>query len=515
VINRRYDEGIEYYRKAIALDPNLYSARSQLGVNLMRIGRNDEAFQQLEACYNAGFQDAATRNSLKLLESLKKFRVLSAGDVVLKLNPKEADLLGPYFESEAKRAIATYQAKYKYKLQGPVEVEVYPDHEDFAVRTLGLPGLGALGVTFGRSIAMDSPSARPPGQFHWASTLWHEMSHVYTVTMTDSHVPRWFTEGLAVHEETAVSPEWGDRLSPDVILAIKEKKLLPVAELDRGFVHPKSPAQVGVSYFQAGKICDYITEKFGWDTILGMLSDFRTGEETAVVVRKRLKMEPEAFDKQFIAYVEAGTSKTVAGFDEWRKRIKQVGEMVKAKNYDGAIKEGLAIRDLYPDYVETGSVYEFLSLSYAAKGDKAAAATELDRYVHVGGRDPELIKQLAKYQEDAGNKKEAAETLARLNVIYPMDREEHRLLGALWLEQRSIPAAIREFKAVVAQNPIDPAEAHYQLARAYRMNRQDEQAKDELLAALEAAPGYRPAQKLLLELSAAEQNGTSQGQLKK
>ena len=65
------------------------------------------------------------------------------------------------------------------KLPGPVQVEVYPDHEDFAVRTLGMPGLGALGVTFGEVVAMDSPSGRKPGDFNWASTLWHEMSHVY------------------------------------------------------------------------------------------------------------------------------------------------------------------------------------------------------------------------------------------------------------------------------------------------------------------------------------------------
>jgi hypothetical protein len=34
-------------------------------------------------------------------------------------------------------------------------------------------------------------------------------------------------------------------------------------------------------------------------------------------------------------------------------------------------------------------------------------------------------------------------------------------------------------------------------------------ARDAVLSALEAAPGYRPAQKLLLELSAAESSGTS------
>ncbi len=47
-----------------------------------------------------------------------------------------------------KRDIAAYNEKYQMKLNGPVQVEVYPDHEDFAVRTIGMPGLGALGVTF-------------------------------------------------------------------------------------------------------------------------------------------------------------------------------------------------------------------------------------------------------------------------------------------------------------------------------------------------------------------------------
>ena len=260
VMNRRYDEGIQYYRKAIALDPQLYSARSQLGINLMRMGQDDEAYRQLETCFNNDFQDSPTSNSLKLLDTFKTFETFQTGGIILKFDKKEADVLRPYFQLEMERIIAAYQKKYKLQLDGPVQIEVYPNHEDFAVRTLGLPGLGALGVTFGHTIAMDSPSGRPPGQFHWASTLWHEMSHVFTLTLTNSRVPRWFTEGLAVHEETVVSAEWGDRLAPEEIAAIKDKTLLPIAELDRGFIHPKSPLQVGVSYFQAGRICDYITE---------------------------------------------------------------------------------------------------------------------------------------------------------------------------------------------------------------------------------------------------------------
>jgi tetratricopeptide (TPR) repeat protein len=501
VMNRRYEEGIVYFRKAIELDPQLYSARSQLGINLMRLGQNDEAYKQLETCYHNDFQDAATRNSLKLMDSYKNFVTFTTPTTILKLDKKEAELLRPYFQSEMDRAMATYEKKYKLKLEKPVQVEVYPNHEDFAVRTLGMPGLGALGVTFGYSVAMDSPSGRKPGTFHWASTLWHEMSHVYTLTATGHRVPRWFTEGLAVHEETAISPDWGDRLSPDVIGAIKNKKLLPIAELDRGFIHPVSPPQVIVSYFQAGRICDYINETWGWDTLLAMLHDFGAGEETSAVVQKELKIEPAEFDKRFLAYVEKDTKVAVDHFDEWKTSLKFLMEKSAAKEWDAVIKSGVTIRDMYPDYVEEHSVYEALAAAYLAKGDKPAAIAELLRYEKIGGRDPESLKLLAKTLEEAGRNAEAADALNRLNFIYPMDAAAHRSLGGLWLVQGNAKGAIREYAAVVARDQQDPAQAHFDLARAYHADKQDEQAKEELLASLEAAPGFRPAQKLLLELS--------------
>ena len=48
VLNRRYGDGIAYYRKAVELDPELWSARSELGINLMRLGQEDEPRRQLE-----------------------------------------------------------------------------------------------------------------------------------------------------------------------------------------------------------------------------------------------------------------------------------------------------------------------------------------------------------------------------------------------------------------------------------------------------------------------------------
>jgi tetratricopeptide (TPR) repeat protein len=156
---------------------------------------------------------------------------------------------------------------------------------------------------------------------------------------------------------------------------------------------------------------------------------------------------------------------------------------------------------MYPEYIEAGSAYEFLAGAYVAKGDKAAAAGELDRYMRAGGRSPELLKKLAALLEEAGRGADAAAVLDRLNYIDPMDPDLHRRLGDLWLAQGKTGGAIREYRAVIARSPMDPAAAHYNLARAYRAANRAGEARDELLIALEAAPGYRPAQKMLLELS--------------
>ncbi|MGI8988415.1 MAG: tetratricopeptide repeat protein [Bryobacteraceae bacterium] len=501
-INRRYEEAIQFYRKAIDLTPDLWSAHSQLGLNLMRQGIEGEARKELELSYANDYRDAATVNTLRLMDSYKNFVTFKTDRTILRLHKKEADVLRPYFEAEMERAIATYEKKYQMKLDRPVQVEVYPDHEDFAVRTMGMPGLGALGVTFGYVVAMDSPSGRPPGTFHWASTMWHEMSHVYVLTATKHRVPRWFTEGMAVHEETAISKDWGDRLDTQAIMAIKDKKLLPVADLDRGFVHPQYPSQVIVSYFQAGRICDYIARKWGDQKLLDMIHGFAGNETTAEVIEKQLGMKPEAFDKEFLASLEAETKKTVEGFDTWKKQLKPIAEASKAGRNDEVIEKAKAIRDLYPDYVEAANVYEFLSTAYLAKGDKAAATSELERYSRVGGRNPATLKKLASLLEESGRKKEAAAVLDRLNYIAPVDEELHRKLGDLWLALNNDDGAIREYRAALAMKPLDQAGNHFNLAKAYHAAKKDDQAREEVMTSLEAAPNYKPAQKLLLELTA-------------
>jgi tetratricopeptide (TPR) repeat protein len=501
----RYEDAVTYYRRAVKADPRLWSAHSALGIDLMRMGKEDEPRAELELSYNNGYRDAATVNSLRLLDSYKNFQTFRDDTTILKLKKTEADLLQPYMQAELHAIMATYDKKYRMKLPAPVQLEVYPDHEDFAVRTMGMPGLGALGVTFGEVVAMDSPSARKPGDFNWGATLWHEMSHVYILTATNHRVPRWFTEGLAVHEEGERSAEWRDRVTPEVLVAIREKKLLPLADLDRGFVYPEYPSQVVVSYFQGGSICDFVKEKWGEEKLLDMVHSYAQLKTTPQVVKQDLELTTEEFDKQYFEWIGKKYGAEAAHFDEWREGLKALVAASQQKQYDMVLAKGPAVLALYPEYVGDANVYELMAAANRVKGDAKAEMASLTAYEHQGGGDPSVLKRLATLEESAGRQGEAAATLARLNYIYPVkDEELHRRLGDLLYGQKQYDGAIREYGAVVASHPIDKAGAEFHLAQAYLAAGQKDKAEESVLAALEAAPGYRPAQKMLLELNQSQ-----------
>lgn len=503
-LHYRFTDAALYYRKATEQQPNLWAAHAALGIELMRLGVAAEPQRELELAYNNNYRNPETVNSLRLLDTLAKFTTTRDTTSVIVDDAAESDLLAPYVQAELHTILATYSKKYGMTLQGPVQVELYPNHEDFAVRTMGMPGLGALGVTFGQVIAMDSPSGRKPGEFNWGATLWHEMSHAYIITATHQRVPRWFTEGLAVHEEGAHSPEWSDRVTPDILLAIRDRKLLPITRLDRGFVHQEYPGQVLVSYFQAGAICNFISGTWGESKLIDMVHQYADGKDTAQAIDTVLHLKTDAFDAQFLASIDRQYGAEAKSFDDWRTRLKELAAASAAKRNDEVIARAAAVIALYPEYIGDANAYEQLANAQQAKSNTSAEAEALTAYMHHGGQQPVLLKRLAALQEQAGDKPAAIATLSRILYVYPVkDTELHQHLAALLLDAKQNDAAIREYRAALATHPLDTAGAQYSLATAYMAAGQRDKAEETVLLALEAAPDFRPAQKLLLQLKQA------------
>jgi tetratricopeptide (TPR) repeat protein len=513
VITRRYREAIELLQRAVQIEPDLYAAHAELGVNLLRENRIDEAAQHLQIAYRGDPFSAPIVNTLRLIDSFDNFTVSShpppaerePGAVhnpgaILRLQKDEAPVLEPYVLDLVNKSIETYTKRYAFELKEPVVVELYPEHDDFAVRTSGLPGIGLLGVTFGYLVAMDSPTARADSDFHWGTTLWHEMAHVFTLEATDHLVPRWFSEGVSVYEEWSTGPLKGRHIPLTVLDAIKEDKFLPIAELDRGFIHPTYEAQVIVSYMQAGLICEYIGGRYGQEGLRAMLAEFKAGKDTAQAIEAALKISPGAFDEAFAGYVDRELGSVLEVLEPWRRLQGDMQEAARDEDWKKLAAKASEAIDLFPDYVDEGSAYLAKARAHRELKETDLLVETLQRYREHGGHDPDALLALARELKTADRRDDSLAVFEDVLMVAPLRQEVHAELGEELLAAGRASDAVVEFKALLAMNPHDVAEAQYRLAQAYVALGDKASAREHLLYALETAPHYREAQQLLLEV---------------
>jgi tetratricopeptide (TPR) repeat protein len=409
-------------------------------------------------------------------------------------------VIEPYVLDLVNDSIEVYTERYGFELAEPVVVELYPDHDDFAVRTSGLPGIGLLGVTFGYLVAMDSPSGRAEGDFHWGTTLWHEMAHVFTLEATDHLVPRWFSEGVSVYEEWSTGPLRGRHIPAEVFQAIGDDKLLPVAELDRGFIRPTYEGQVIVSYMQAGLICEYIAADWGQQALEAMLEAFRDGLDTRTAVHTALGIAAEAFDERFAAHVDAELGAIVANLGDWQVEQRAAHESAERGDWEEAAAASTRAIELFPDYVDAGSAYLVRARAEQETGAHDAAVATLREYHRRGGYDPNALMQLGRWLAEQSSRDAAIEVFEDVLLVAPMSETVHAELGDWLLAADRPEQALVEYEALFKMQPHDRAAAHLRLAKAHYSLDSLPLAREHLLYALEIAPHYREAQQLLLEI---------------
>ncbi len=119
--------------------------------------------------------------------------------------------------------------------------------------------------------------------------------------------------------------------------------------------------------------------------------------------------------------------------------------------------------------------------------------------------------KLAELRDTLGDAAAAADALARAIYIYPFELPLHERLARLYGQSGEWSRAAQERAAVVALNPVDMAEARYQLAYAFARAGERTAARRELLRALELAPNFPEALELLLELRAGTTSGDASG----
>ena len=524
--NYRFEEAVSLAREAIALDPSNAHAHAELGMHLMRTGDEAQARQSLERAFKIDPFDVVTYNLLQLLDHLDKFVEIREGDIILKLDPAEAPVMREYAMPLAQEALKTLSAKYHFTPTGPILVEIFPRHDDFAVRTLGLPGMiGALGACFGRVVSLDSPrvEGRPPGSFSWQATLWHEMTHVITLQMSNQRIPRWLTEGISEYEETQARPDWGREMEIPFALALERGKTLKVADLNSGFTRPDT---IALAYYEASLLVDHIVKTYGEPKLQALVKSYGEGLEGNDAIEKKIGVTvPElqaSFDKALDAHYGAmrAALRAIPGATDAPGRAEpndimslRAAAQARPGSYEAQLALGRALAaagdraafeplekaaTLVPGATGDDSPHAVMAHLAEQLGDTSRAIAEYRALLAQDHTAVDAARRLAALAEKTSAQPVLMQAYERIVAIDPFDPAAHRGLGQLALKNNQPETAVREFKAALAIGPADKASAHCDLAEAYLLANRPADAKAEALAALEIAPSFDRAQELLL-----------------
>ncbi len=520
----RYPDAIDFALEAVQADRRNPQAYAQLGISLLRLGRSQEARRYLEFSFEQDPYNLFVGNTLELLDSYENFALLESPNFRLLIHNDERDVLGPAVLALSEQAFAELGERYPYTPAQKIFLEAYNDPDDFAVRIAGVPHLGLLGVSFGDVLAINTPRGQEEGSYNWARTLWHELVHTLSIGVADYRLPRWFAEGLAVYEEQRARPEWGREMELDLLMAFEQDKLLPLSEIDRGFTRPSFPGQILLSYYHASQIVAIIAEEHGFDAIVAILQGFARGDNTATSVQNATGMTLDAVDAAFAArmtargaelapvlagwpnpFIEEGASPSLlerfaGGGNALVTALREGYEALEATDYAEAERNFRAALTLYPAYIEPGNAYSGLAAVYRATGDEQKLAEVLADFLRISEHGADQARELAGIFWERGRVAEAVALLERSLDIDPYDRDVQIRLAEGYAQLGDTAGAVRARRAILGLNPVDRADALYRLARSLYDDRQTADARRTVLQSLELAPGFRDAQRLLLQI---------------
>ena len=521
--NYRFDEAVELTRRALTLDPRNPRTLAALGLQLLRTGDEPAARTALETSFKDDPFDRVTKNLLDMLDKVDKFVTVRDGDIVVRMDADEAPVLQEYAVPLAHQALNTLSAKYEFAPRGPILIEIFPRHDDFAVRTLGLPGMiGALGACFGRVVAMDSPRARP-GEFQWEATLWHELTHVITLQMSNQRLPRWLSEGISTYEEKKARPDWARQQDIEFVGMLDRGEAIKLTDLNAAFTNPRL---ISIAYYQASLVVEHIVATYGEAGLRKFIRSFAQGLDNDAAMKATLNTDFEQMqdgfdktvDKLFAGIrgvvnppkdaellkmqVEELRALAAANPRSYPVRIVLGSRLRKAGKLDEAMQEFETAAKLLP--IATGAESPHAQMADIAleKKDQARALAELQALVAADFDNVDAPRKLVTLlrQEKVEDPAKLRPIYERIAAIDPFDAEAHAALGRLAMQRNDPESAAREFRAVLALKPVDRAAAQTDLAESYFKSGKKAEAKKHTLAALEIAPSYERAQELLLKL---------------
>jgi predicted Zn-dependent protease len=348
VRHHRYREAIDLGKQAIKIDSQDWYSLADLGQNYLRLGNDKEGIKYLKQAWQGDRFNVRNFNLLNLFDDVvaKEYTFFSSRHFRLRVHKKEQELIKRTVVPLLEEAYALYVRKYRFKPKLPIIVELFRDPQHYAVRTVGTPGLSALGVCFGRVVTASSPTA---GRFNWGQVLWHELNHVFTIQLSRSRVPRWLTEGLADLEPILRRAEWKRENDFDIWRAIRGKRLKGIDAMSTAFSRAKDIQEMVVAYYQGSLMVRWMIKEFGLPKVVAALKQYGKGKRTAQILPAVTGVSLAELDRRF----QAAERKRLGFYARnWYVDPRDYGDLkvrekaAKAKPKDATVQARLAMAQL-------------------------------------------------------------------------------------------------------------------------------------------------------------------------
>ena len=539
--NYRFEEAVHYARASIEADPEYWQGHTLLGSNLIRLGEEEEGRQSLEIGFDNDPFNVMTSNMLKVFDTLETYATVESEHFKVHMSERDSLILWPYLEPLLEESWETLTAKYGFEPESKILIEALENSADFAVRSVGLPDIGPLvGICFGKVITLISPDTLTA---NWQEIVWHEFMHVITLQMTQNRMPRWLSEGISVWEEREGRPYWGRSQGLDLIRAAQEQKLLPVGELNSGFSGARNNADLSFAYFQSYLVVDYIAQTYGFEKLVELIYQYGEIKEDADRFRSVFELDIDDFDAGFRGWIDqrvkeinvyAHTEDVPDEGDGHGHGIRENSSAILAELYNNAsLKQHMRARieensrdfqaylqlgivlfkeesfaeakqyletahEMLPSYTGYPSPALVLAQIYEREGNRQSRLHWLEVLMENLQHDYGSAMVLAQAALEDSDFERAAYFLDRAIQVDPYRSEVHELKARYAETVNDSAAAVTEYEVLMQLEISDPVEARTNLAQAYLNNGQANKAKQNLLYALEQAPSYERAQRLLL-----------------
>jgi tetratricopeptide (TPR) repeat protein len=521
----RFKEGAAYQRKALEFDPQYAPASFQLAQDWLRLGQEKVGWSLAKNIADEDKYNVVAHNLMTLYDRIKEFSILEAEGIRVRMESREARIYGDAVLELLSEAKTVLCEKYGIVPLAPIVVEIFPEQKDFAIRTFGLPGgAGFLGVCFGRVITANSPASQGERPSNWQSVLWHEFCHVVTLEKTKNRMPRWLSEGISVYEERQRDPSWGESMTPLYREMLLGDDLTPVSDLSAAFLNPASPIHLQFAYYESSLVIEFLVDRYGIDALKQILDDLGDGLTiNDALVRSVGSLQK--LDSQFeeFAHKHAESFGTAADWSREEMPEKPTPQelatwvqqhpnnywglralssaYVAAKQYDLAKPPLEKLRSLDTLTGEQGDPLEMLARVYRELGQADAERETLQRIVSLSSDALPALRRLIELAREEENWDLVAEYAAKVNSVNPLLAEGHLALAEAAEKSERPIETLRSLGALVQMDPVDPAALDYRMAIALTEIEQYDLAKHHVLRALDEAPRYRDAHRLLLKLS--------------